>query len=132
MSEVAAQKVGRCLRLRCRVISIAISRMTWFKTDFLWMTYRCNWARSANQTTVLAIKVKIDEFWRLLANAVPSSAAQSHLPQKEYKAELAKSDCRLQWDPGEPCFSSVGLLAVALTSCIYLSFVQLIHQVVQR
>jgi len=75
-------------------------RMTWFKTDFLWMMYRCNYARSANQTTVLAIKVRTADFWRLLSICVPSSYAQSAAAsQAEYKRELAGSDVRLQWDP---------------------------------
>mmetsp|Transcript_20196 Transcript_20196/g.34498 ORF Transcript_20196/g.34498 Transcript_20196/m.34498 type:complete len:279 (+) Transcript_20196:25-861(+) len=75
-------------------------RMTWFKTDFLWMMYRSKWAASKNQTTILAIKVKKAEFEKILLQAVPSSFSQSyHTSKKHFQKALKSSDIRLQWDP---------------------------------
>ena len=47
------------------------TRMTWVKTNFLWMMYRCGWAgKDANQARVLAISLSREGFDELLAAAV--------------------------------------------------------------
>eukprot|EP01108_Squamamoeba_japonica_P008100 TRINITY_DN7052_c0_g1_i1.p1 TRINITY_DN7052_c0_g1~~TRINITY_DN7052_c0_g1_i1.p1 ORF type:complete len:239 (+),score=23.35 TRINITY_DN7052_c0_g1_i1:56-772(+) len=77
-------------------------RMTWIKTDFLWMMYRSDWGRSMNQTKVLAIKLKRSVFESLLEQSIPSSFAP-HLfeSKKRWQEALKNSDIRLQWDPAK-------------------------------
>ena len=65
------------------------SRMTWIKTNFLWMMYRCDWAqRDRNQTNVLAIFLKLSDngFIELVKSA------------NKHKSKLADR-VNLQWDP---------------------------------
>lgn len=76
------------------------SRMSWIKPNFLWMMYRSNWGRSQGQEVVLAIRLRRPFFDSLLEQAVPSSYVpelfESH---QAWKAAVARSDVRLQWDP---------------------------------
>ena len=74
------------------------------RTDFLWMMYRSSWATAPNQTTVLAIKLRREEFERLLKESVASSYGQAkHLykSQTVWNKAIKASDIRLQWDPGK-------------------------------
>jgi hypothetical protein len=48
----------------------SFSRMSWVKTNFLWMMYRCGWASKANQERVLAVRITRDAFNTILANAL--------------------------------------------------------------
>jgi hypothetical protein len=81
--------------------------MTWIKTNFLWMMYRCGWAtKDRNQAAVLAIWLKRSAFERILSMAVTSSA--SGQVAEEWKKQVAKQKSqkatpvvRLQWDPGK-------------------------------
>jgi hypothetical protein len=77
------------------------ARMSWIKPNFLWMMYRCGWGtKDANQERVLAIRLRRAYFDQLLVRAVPSSfAASFHDGAEAWRAELASSDVRLQWDP---------------------------------
>ncbi len=60
------------------------TRMTWIKPGFLWMMYRCGWARKdANQERVLAIRLKRPFFERLVKSAETAG----------------EGDVRVQWDP---------------------------------
>eukprot|EP01126_Amoeba_proteus_P058792 TRINITY_DN7631_c0_g1_i4.p2 TRINITY_DN7631_c0_g1~~TRINITY_DN7631_c0_g1_i4.p2 ORF type:complete len:152 (+),score=21.24 TRINITY_DN7631_c0_g1_i4:71-526(+) len=45
------------------------TRMTWIKTNFLWMMFRSKWGSSPNQDHILAIWLKIDAFEKYLRNA---------------------------------------------------------------
>lgn len=47
----------------------SIDRMTWIKTNFMWMMYRCGWAQKANQERVLAVRIKRDAFEYILSQA---------------------------------------------------------------
>jgi len=63
-------------------------RMTWIKTNFLWMMYRCGWAtKDANQTRVLAIWLKRSALDRYLQQATTN------------KKNPTGQTVRLQWDP---------------------------------
>ncbi|MCA9038491.1 MAG: DUF4291 domain-containing protein [Planctomycetaceae bacterium] len=76
------------------------SRMSWIKPNFLWMMYRCNWARSQGQEVILAIRLRRPFFDSLLEQAVPSSFVPELFESHEvWKAAVARSDVRLQWDP---------------------------------
>ncbi len=71
----------------------SFSRMSWIKTNFLWMMYRCGWASKPNQENVLAIWIKKDKFDEILSNA--------YTPHTQKQAGVTKDDMqvRLQWDP---------------------------------
>ncbi|MEO1625824.1 MAG: DUF4291 domain-containing protein [Bacteroidota bacterium] len=75
-------------------------RMSWIKPNFLWMMYRSGWAGKNNQERILAIRLSKSHWEDILSEAVFSSF-QKHLYHKmeDWKADLASSDVRLQWDP---------------------------------
>jgi hypothetical protein len=76
------------------------SRMSWIKTNFLWMMYRSGWGTKSNQEITLAIRIKRDFFDHLLEQAVISSYELSEYSSHEqWELAIAKSDVRLQWDP---------------------------------
>ncbi|EFN53513.1 hypothetical protein CHLNCDRAFT_59736 [Chlorella variabilis] len=69
------------------------TRMTWVKTNFLWMAFRCGWASKPNQETVLAITLKRPFFERMLAASLSTSAGTTA------KGPCIGADVVLQWDP---------------------------------
>lgn len=76
------------------------SRMSWIKTNFLWMMYRSGWGTKPNQEITLAVRINRDFFDSLLAQAVISSFGQSDFESQDaWKLAVAKSDVRVQWDP---------------------------------
>ena len=58
------------------------TRMTWIKTNFLWMQYRNGWCSKHNQERCLAIKLKRLYFDRLVEAAIKR-----------------EGNIRFQWDP---------------------------------
>lgn len=76
------------------------SRMTWIKTNFLWMMYRSGWGAKPGQEVTLAIRVTRHAFDRVLAAAVPSHFDPRLYPTEEdWRQAVISSDVRLQWDP---------------------------------
>lgn len=76
------------------------SRMSWIKPNFLWMMYRCGWARKEGQEVVLALWLRRAGFDEILASAVPSAHDERlHETHADWKAAVTRSDVRLQWDP---------------------------------
>ena len=74
--------------------------MTWIKTNFLWMMYRCGWAtKDPNQERVLAIWLKRESFLRYLSLAVPSKYTRCFGSEDVYKDASKNVSVRLQWDP---------------------------------
>ncbi|XP_033747632.1 uncharacterized protein LOC117332723 [Pecten maximus] len=69
------------------------TRMSWIKTNFLWMMYRCGWATKQNQQRVLAVRITRDGFNEILANAYTVEF------QKAKKVQTQDLKVRLQWDP---------------------------------
>lgn len=66
-------------------VGYSINRMTWIKTNFLWMMYRSGWAsKDANQKRILGIQLSRRGFEEILMNA---------------EKKGADSGVRLQWDP---------------------------------
>uniref|UniRef100_A0A914WJP3 DUF4291 domain-containing protein n=1 Tax=Plectus sambesii TaxID=2011161 RepID=A0A914WJP3_9BILA len=61
----------------------SMSRMSWIKTNFLWMMYRSGWASKPNQTNILAIRISRQGFEEILLNATTQGSGP----------------VRLQWDP---------------------------------
>ncbi|WAR05999.1 NMNAT-like protein [Mya arenaria] len=83
-----------------------LTRMTWIKTNFLWMMYRSGWARKRDQERILAIHLTKEGFDRILAGA---KGAGIPLPTGQ------PDDVRLQWDPDhEPHGGKVDRRAVQL------------------
>ncbi len=77
-----------------------LSRMTWIKTNFLWMMYRSGWGVKEGQEIALAITLKKSFFDKVLAQAIPSSFGESgYKNQEQWKQALDNSEARLQWDP---------------------------------
>jgi hypothetical protein len=75
-------------------------RMSWIKTNFLWMMYRSDWGQAPGQEVVLAVRLRRAFFDSILGQAVPSSFASDLFPTQEaWKSAVAQSDVRLQWDP---------------------------------
>ncbi|CAM5249424.1 hypothetical protein GCM10010329_08240 [Streptomyces spiroverticillatus] len=75
-------------------------RMTWIKPSFLWMMYRCGWARKEGQEVVLAVEIRREGFDWALRNAVLSHYERQVHPDKgAWKQQLKESPVRAQWDP---------------------------------
>lgn len=75
-------------------------RMSWIKTNFLWMMYRSGWACKPGQERVLAVRITREGFDSILAKALTGADERT-------QGMAVKSDVRLQWDPdhspsGEP------------------------------
>lgn len=77
-----------------------LTRMSWIKTNFLWMMYRSGWGTKTGQEIILAVRIKRTAFNEILAAAVHSKYIPTLYPnQEEWKQALNKSSVRLQWDP---------------------------------
>lgn len=78
----------------------SLTRMSWIKTNFLWMQHRSGWGRKEGQEVTLAVRIQRAAFNEILRQAVPSSY-QQHLyaSQEEWKQAVEQSSVRLQWDP---------------------------------
>lgn len=78
----------------------SLNRMSWIKTNFLWMMYRSGWGIKENQEVTLAIRLKRPFFERMLALAVPSTYVEALYPDAACWPEAVQaSEVRLQWDP---------------------------------
>jgi Domain of unknown function (DUF4291) len=78
----------------------SFERMSWIKPNFLWMMYRSGWASKPGQEHVLAIRIPRTGFDQLLRDAVASSFRASGFDlEAEWRAAIARSEVRLQWDP---------------------------------
>jgi hypothetical protein len=76
------------------------SRMSWIKTNFLWMMYRSGWGMKAGQEVTLAIRIRRPFFDSLLAQAVESSYVGSqYATHSEWQKAVTASSVRMQWDP---------------------------------
>jgi hypothetical protein len=75
-------------------------RMSWIKPNFLWMMFRSGWGSKENQELTLGLRLRRTAFDRILSQAVASSFAQSGAADENaWKATVATSGVRLQWDP---------------------------------
>lgn len=75
-------------------------RMSWIKTNFLWMMYRSGWGTKPGQEVVLAIWIKRQAFDEILQAAIHAKfAPEIYSSKQEWQKALKISDVRLQWDP---------------------------------
>src|SRR5262249_28459221 len=78
----------------------SFQRMSWIKPNFLWMMYRSGWGTKENQEATLAVRIKRTAFDEILKLAVHSNfVAELYATEAAWKAALAESAVRLQWDP---------------------------------
>ncbi len=78
----------------------SLNRMSWIKPNFLWMMYRSGWGTKEGQETTLAVRLRREAFDEILKRAVHSSyAPEIYASLEDWKARLAESPGRLQWDP---------------------------------
>lgn len=78
----------------------SFSRMSWIKPNFLWMMYRSGWGTKEGQEVTLAVTIPRSLFDEILAQTVPSSFdVHRYASIEEWRAALAASEVRLQWDP---------------------------------
>jgi hypothetical protein len=77
----------------------SLTRMSWLKTNFLWMMYRSGWGTKAGQEVTLAIWLQRSAFEGFLAQAVPSHFTPPYPNERAWKQAVYESDVRLQWDP---------------------------------
>lgn len=76
------------------------NRMSWIKTNFLWMMYRSGWACKEGQERILAIRLSRSFFEELLLQSVASNFdAHPFSGHGEWKNLVAESNVRIQWDP---------------------------------
>jgi Domain of unknown function (DUF4291) len=79
------------------------TRMTWIKTNFLWMMYRSGWSSKPNQERIVGIWLRVEAFERYLATAVHSNFVEAiYNSRAEWQAAMRKKEpgtVRLQWDP---------------------------------
>eukprot|EP00826_Nyctotherus_ovalis_P061798 TRINITY_DN8836_c0_g2_i1.p1 TRINITY_DN8836_c0_g2~~TRINITY_DN8836_c0_g2_i1.p1 ORF type:complete len:204 (+),score=36.00 TRINITY_DN8836_c0_g2_i1:73-684(+) len=68
--------------------TFSMSRMTWIKTNFLWMMYRSNWGTKKGQEVILAIWLKREGFDAILSEATTKPSE-----------DRPGAKVRLQWDP---------------------------------
>ena len=76
----------------------SFTRMSWIKTNFLWMMYRSGWGTKDGQEVTLAIELNKSYFEDILKNAYPSTNILG-VSHDDWKNKLAESNVRLQWDP---------------------------------
>ena len=78
----------------------SLNRMSWIKTNFLWMMYRSGWGQKQHQEIILAVKLKRTAFDAILAQAVHASyIPEVYGSEAEWKQQIENSQVRLQWDP---------------------------------
>lgn len=94
----------------------SLSRMSWFKPNFLWMMYRSGWGTKEGQEVTLAVRIQREFFESVLEQAVPSSFdADLYDDGATWKSAVAASEVRLQWDPDhDPCGASLQRRAIQL------------------
>lgn len=94
----------------------SLDRMSWIKTNFLWMMYRSGWGIKLDQEVTLAVRLQRSAFDTILAQAVHSSFVPEVYRSREgWQQELKASSVRLQWDPDhDPSGASLERRAIQL------------------
>ena len=82
------------------VSPFSYGRMTWIKPSFLWLMERSGWAQKANQTRILAVRIRRSAWDRALAQGVLTSYAPGvHSSGEAWRAEFKTASVHVQWDP---------------------------------
>lgn len=73
-------------------------RLSWIKTNFMWMMFRSEWGQMSDY--VLAIRIKRRAFEEILAQAEHAQFAPHwYKNTREWRKTLRASCVRVQWDP---------------------------------
>jgi hypothetical protein len=90
--------------------------MSWINPNFLWMMYHCGWASKEGQEVVLTVRLKRSAFDEILRRVVHSTFVPDRYgDETAWKAAVARSDVRLQWDPDhDPAGKSIERRAIQL------------------
>ena len=94
----------------------SFSRMSWIKTNFLWLMNRSAWGTKKDQEVILALRLSRLFFESILARAIPATYDPELFPERAvWKAAVEASDVRLQWDPDHtPSGTKLGRKAIQL------------------
>ena len=77
-----------------------LGRMSWIKTNFLWLMYRSEWGTAKDQEVILAVWLRRTAFEEILSEAVHSSFMADMYPSETaWRKMLKDSNVRVQWDP---------------------------------
>jgi hypothetical protein len=77
-----------------------LDRTSWIKTNFLWMMYRSSWGTKTGQEVILAVRIKMSFFLRVLSLTVETSFVPELFASRElWREALTLSNVKLQWDP---------------------------------
>jgi hypothetical protein len=80
--------------------AFSYQRMSWIKSNFLWMMYRSGWGTKEGQEVTLAVRLLRSGFDEVLDSAVHSTfVPELYASHDEWRQSLARSEVRLQWDP---------------------------------
>jgi hypothetical protein len=75
-------------------------RLTWIKPSYGWMLHRSRYATAHRQERILKVKLSHEAFLTILRQAVPTwHDPRVHSTEEEWRAALAKTEVRYQWDP---------------------------------
>jgi hypothetical protein len=92
--------VDEALRLGTFGKGFSFERLTWIKPSFGWMLHRSRYATAHRQERILKIKLPHEAFLTILRQAVPTSHdPRVHPTESGWRAALAKTEVRYQWDP---------------------------------
>lgn len=80
------------------------NRMSWIKTNFLWMMFRSGWATKKDQERILAISLTTEGFEEMLKMATAACSNKITNTKEETPKEAAVVQVRLQWDPDHDPF----------------------------
>lgn len=76
------------------------ARMSWIKTNFLWLMHRSRWGVNENQQVILALRLRREFFDALLAQAAPTSWERDlFVTQEAWASAVSQLAVRVQWDP---------------------------------
>jgi hypothetical protein len=94
----------------------SLTRMSWIKSNFLWMMYRSGWAQKQDQERVLAVRMRREGFDSILAKVVPSTyMPRLYATRSIWGDAMVGSTVRLQWDPDHnPAGSPLARRAIQL------------------
>jgi len=82
------------------VAPFKLERMTWIKPSFLWMMYRCGWAKKPAQERVLAVSVTRAGFeWALDHACLTHYDPGIYDNEQQWTDRKINSPVRIQWDP---------------------------------
>ncbi|KAI7855485.1 hypothetical protein BDC45DRAFT_506357 [Circinella umbellata] len=80
--------------------NFSFDRMSWVKTSFAWMQYRCGWNTKPKQERTLAVRIKREAFDYIVSIAIGSRFIEEfHGTKENYEKIKKQSEVRRQWDP---------------------------------